>query len=178
MRAGVSPLNMNKQIIIETYTTIRAMERITIGCACMGAIVLAIVFDVWYQSATAPIEYVATVAHAEELEPREVQFRVEINWTRERLEQEVETKAKEYGVSAQLMKDIIKCESNWDTDVQSHHTLSYGREKSFGLVQIHLPSHPTVSYEEAIDPAFAINFLAEHIADGSARMWSCYKMVR
>jgi hypothetical protein len=150
----------------------------TIGCVIIGTIVASICVDIWYQNASQPFMYVAETAHADEIKPKPALIRVHIDWTRERLEKEVETKAKEYGVSAQLMKDIIKCESNWDVDVQSHHTLSYGREKSFGLVQIHLPSHPTVSYEEAIDPAFAINFLAEHIADGSARMWSCYKMVR
>ena len=171
-------MTINIQTIKQAYAEMRAMNRLVVGCTIMGTIVGSLLFDIGLQQAKQPLLYVATEAHAEEVGPKEVQIRVVINWTRERLEKEVDTKAKEYGVSAQLMKDIIACESNWDTDVQSHHTLSYGREKSFGLVQIHLPSHPNVSYEEAIDPAFAIDFLASHIADGSAKMWSCYKMVR
>lgn len=173
-------MTINIQTIKDHYSVVRSMKRMTIGYIVIGTIVASICFDIWYQHVSQPLSYTAKTAHAEEVkeEPKEAQIRVQINWTRERMEKEVDAKAKEYGVSAQLMRDIIKCESNWDADIQSNHILSYGREKSFGLVQIHLPSHPNVSYEEAIDPAFAIDFLASHIADGSARMWTCYKMVR
>jgi hypothetical protein len=51
------------------------------------------------------------------------------------------------------------------------------REESYGLVQIHLPAHPTVSKEEAQDPTFSIVFLVEHIKAGKAKIWSCYRIV-
>ena len=50
------------------------------------------------------------------------------------------------------------------------------REQSFGLVQIHLPAHRTITKEQALDPEFAIDFLAKNLAQGRGTMWSCYKM--
>ena len=82
------------------------------------------------------------------------------------------------------MNTIINCESQWNTEIQSKHTYHAGnvpdgfqvgdREQSFGLVQIHLPAHPTVSYEEAIDPEYAIEFLARNLANGKGHWWTCY----
>lgn len=109
-------------------------------------------------------------AHAEEVKEVPVLIEVRIDWTKERIDQEIEKKAAEYGKSAARLKKIVKCESGYDTDVQSQHMLSYGQEKSFGLAQIHLPDHPSVSYEEAIDPAFAIDFLAKNV---DRVKWSC-----
>lgn len=81
------------------------------------------------------------------------------------------------------MASIIQCESGWDHTVQSHHTyhstnapIGYGvgdREESYGLVQIHVPVH-NVTIEQAINPKFAVDFLAKNIAQGRASMWSCY----
>ena len=34
---------------------------------------------------------------------------------------------------------IAKCESGLDAKIQSYHQLSYGREESFGVFQIHSP---------------------------------------
>jgi hypothetical protein len=136
------------------------------------SIPLAIMLDVFIQHAGAPIEYTAETAHAEEVAPKEVQIEVVIDWTKDRINQEIEKKAKEYGTSATTLKRIVECESGYVTDVQSHHILSYGREKSFGLAQIHLPSHPDVTYEEAVDPEFAINYLAKNYAQHTDK-WSC-----
>jgi len=73
----------------------------------------------------------------------------------------------------------------YSVDIQSHHTYSKDRphegvfkgqrEQSFGLVQIHLPAHTNVSKEQALDPEFAIDFLAKNLAQGRGAMWSCYK---
>ena len=82
------------------------------------------------------------------------------------------------------MHKIIGCESGYKTDIQSRYKYtatnvpagySVGdREQSYGLVQIHLPAHPYVTEEEAVNPEFAVNFLAEGIANGKAGWWSCY----
>lgn len=154
------------------------MQRETIGYVVLCTIVGSILFDIWLQHAKQPIEYVAEVAHAEEIEPKEAQVEVIIQWTPERIEKELVSVAEKYEVSAQLMRDIIKCESNGSTTIQSHHTKHGVREQSFGLVQINLPSHPSVTYDDAINPAFALDFLGKHLAEGNAKMWSCYKMVR
>lgn len=97
----------------------------------------------------------------------------------------VDVKAKEYGVNRETMIAIINCENRyWKPDQQSLHTYKTDRpelgvkagdrELSFGLVQIHLPSHPNITYDQAIDPEFAIEFLASNLAKGKGRMWSCY----
>lgn len=85
------------------------------------------------------------------------------------------------------MEAIIGCESQWSPTAQSHHTYSADnvpkgynigdREQSFGLVQIHLPAHTSVSYQEAIDPEFSVKFLAENLAAGRPNMWSCYSKI-
>lgn len=94
---------------------------------------------------------------------------------REELEALVDTYAEMYGVSADQMKNVIACESSWNTTIQSLHTNSGGREQSFGLVQIHLPSHPSVTYEQAIDPVFAIEFMARAYSEGKQWQWTCHR---
>lgn len=81
------------------------------------------------------------------------------------------------------MVAIINCESNFEPTIQSRHTYHErnvpkgfkvgDREQSFGLVQIHLPAHPNISREQAINPEFAVDFLAKSIKDGRIGMWSC-----
>ena len=97
----------------------------------------------------------------------------------------VQVKAEQYNVSVELMTAIIDCENrDWIPTQQSNHTykkdrpdigVSAGeREKSFGLVQIHLPAHPSISYEQATNPTFSIEFLASELSAGRGRQWSCY----
>jgi len=136
-------------------------------------LVFAVIFTIGTEPE--PIEY----ARAEEAIPpiatsTPVRIEVKIDWTRERIDREIEEQAAKYGKNAEHLKKIVQCESGYDVDIQSGHMLSYGREQSFGLAQIHLPSHPTVSYEEAIDPKFAIEFLAKNY--GKVK-WSCSKMI-
>jgi len=81
------------------------------------------------------------------------------------------------------VKRTIDCENrDWDIDLQSLLTYKAGNrwgfaegtyEKSYGLAQIHLPDHPDITYEQATDPDFAINYMAEHL--GRDVTWSCYK---
>lgn len=99
----------------------------------------------------------------------------------------VQEKARTYGVSASLMTAIIDCENrDWIADQQSRHTykrdrpkqglVAGQREQSFGLVQIHLPDHPTITYEQATNPTFSIEFLARELSLGRGKQWSCYSV--
>ena len=92
--------------------------------------------------------------------------------------------AEQYNVSPTLMFKIINCENvdrvptlqsriRYTRDHQEWGVKAGDRELSYGLVQIHLPSHPTVTYEQAIDPEFSIHFLAKGLVDGVS--WSCNK---
>lgn len=88
-----------------------------------------------------------------------------------------------YDVASSTMVQIITCESNFDPTIQSFQTYSkdfpaWGvkkgdRELSFGLVQIHLPSHPDITKAEALDPDFSVRFLASQLSIGHASLWTC-----
>lgn len=87
----------------------------------------------------------------------------------------VDKYAIEYNVSADKMKKVIDCENReWNPNLQSKIIDSRGqREKSFGLSQIHLPSHPEISLEEATNPEFSIMFMAQEFAKGRQSKWTC-----
>ena len=107
---------------------------------------------------------------AEPEEPQEVLIAVKIDWTQERINQEIETQAHTYGVNADIMHKVIKCESNYNPNA-----LGDGG-KSRGLVQIHSGYH-AVSDEDAYNPQYAIEFLAKHLAQGKGNLWSCFKKI-
>lgn len=96
----------------------------------------------------------------------------------------VRVKGEQYNVSVPLMEKIITCESQWNTTLQSKHVYKTDRpregvkkgqrEQSYGLVQIHLPAHPNITKAQAIDPEFAIDFLAKNLSKGKGAMWTCY----
>lgn len=75
-----------------------------------------------------------------EPEPQVVRIKVVYNWTPERIEQEIREVFHEKPNTAVA---IFKCESGGVLvpEVQSNHILSYGREQSFGPLQIHAPDH-------------------------------------
>lgn len=99
------------------------------------------------------------------------------------------TYAEEYDVDYDTMYALVACETahTFDATIQSRHTYPYtvdkwnvragDRELSFGAAQIHLPSHPGVTQEQATDPDFSMQFLARNIAEGRIHMWSCAKMI-
>lgn len=111
----------------------------------------------------------------------------EVISTKSELLKKVYNYAEDYNVSASTMISIINCENrDWDVDLQSGLHYKEGnrwgfpagtQEKSYGLVQIHLPDNKQVSYEQAIDPDYSLNFMAKNIAAGRATMWSCYKKI-
>lgn len=82
------------------------------------------------------------------------------------------------------MNSIVACESQYRVSVQSEHVYTPtnvprgykvgDREDSHGLVQIHLPAHPSITKEEATNPIFAANFLAKNVSQGNARIWTCF----
>jgi hypothetical protein len=137
-----------------------------------------------YKEAIKPVEYVAEI---EVIEPQEVLIEVQIEWTRERIKQEVWASAAKYNTYPERMWKVMLCE-NYDLvpDLQSHHLYSFSdpshgiyigeREQSYGLAQIHIPVHDT-TYEQAIDPEYAIDFMAKNFSKGNAYWWSCYKMI-
>ena len=68
---------------------------------------------------------------------------------------------------------VLKCESNFRS-IQSEIIRNGVREPSFGIAQIHLPSHSGVTKEQALDEEFSIHWTAKKWKSGF-RNWSCYK---
>ena len=79
--------------------------------------------------------------------------------------------AKYYGVSHVTLSRIIDCESGFNPNAIGDHG------KSYGLVQIFLPSHPTISKANALDPEFAIAYLAKNVANKTDH-WSCQTILK
>lgn len=65
--------------------------------------------------------------------------------------------AKRYGVPPALFRRLIQQGSGWNPDAKNP-------SGAVGLVQIHLPSHPDISEEQARDPAFALGWGARYLA--------------
>jgi hypothetical protein len=65
------------------------------------------------------------------------------------------------GTKAYQMKRTLYCESGYK-NIQSYIVKNDQREDSWGIAQIHLPSHPSVSREQALDPEFSIKFMNDN----------------
>lgn len=74
-----------------------------------------------------------------------------------------------YGISASPLIATLRCESGFDDKTIGDFGTSYG------VAQIHLPAHPDISKEEALNPFFAIDWAAQQFAVGHQYLWSCYK---
>jgi soluble lytic murein transglycosylase-like protein len=70
--------------------------------------------------------------------------------------------ARRYGVPPGLFRRLIQQESGWNPN-------AYNPSGATGLVQIHLPSHPDISAEQARDPAFALAWGARYLATQKQR---------
>ena len=65
------------------------------------------------------------------------------------------------GTKAYQIKRTIYCESGF-RNIQSFIKKDGVREESYGIAQIHLPSHPSVSKSQALNPEFAIEFMSNN----------------
>lgn len=134
-------------------------------------VIAALIIDIQVKSHT--VHYVQA---EEPVEPRVVLIELAPLKTEEEFRREVDKKAKEYKVSAERMWATIKCENPMlDPKIQSQHVKNGVQEKSWGLAQIHLPSHPYVSLEQAQDARFSIDFMAKEFSKNNARIWTCYR---
>lgn len=139
----------------------------------------AIVVDAFYLQP--PIEVVhraEAYTEATTTAPRVVLIEEVINWTPERIEKEIRTVFTEEPNTAVA---VAKCESGLNPTIQSRHTLSYGREQSFGIFQIHAKDHHTTAVrlgltEYKTEVRDNLN-MARYLYDdaGGFTPWTCYK---
>ena len=69
------------------------------------------------------------------------------------------------------LEKIVACESNFNPQAIGDHG------KSFGIFQIHLPSHPQVSKAQARDPYWSLAWAIDKYSKGEIGIWSCYKLL-
>ena len=96
-------------------------------------------------------------------------------WTQEEVKQYAIDVATEYGLHKQRFLAPLSCENGFTAKGQSNHYYKGVRERSFGSVQINLPSHPGITQEMAEDPYFAVRFMAQKWVEGDASLWSCWR---
>lgn len=80
-----------------------------------------------------------------------------------------------YGLSDEktsLLERVLWCESRYNTEAVGDQGLS------LGVAQIHLPAHPAITRQQALDPRFAIDWAARQFSLNKENMWSCTKLVR
>lgn len=115
-------------------------------------------------------------ASTEKVEPREVRLEVVIDWTEDRIKQEIKDTFPEY---PDVAVAIATCESHLRM-VQSNHVQPYGREESFGIFQIHARDHEQTAkrlgledYKTDIQENIQMaRYLYEQ--RGNFTDWSCY----
>lgn len=91
-------------------------------------------------------------------------------FTEEELKELTYQIADKYSVSRETMETVVECESNYVVDAIGDNGYSHG------LVQINLPSHPSVTIEQAQDPIYALTFLAENLQQNKGYLWTCYRI--
>ena len=74
-----------------------------------------------------------------------------------------------HGVNPDDMLAVAKCESSLNPRAVGDLHLGTSR----GLFQIHRPSHPTITDEQAFDPDWSSEWAARQFAAGRSSMWTC-----
>ena len=87
------------------------------------------------------------------------------------MEYKLQALSEKFDVPIETATSIIKCESGFKPYAVGDSGTSYG------LVQIHLPAHPYVSKQQALDENYSLWFLFSNISKGKIGMWSCAKML-
>ncbi len=97
-------------------------------------------------------------------------------YSEQQIKELVDIYSTKYGVNSTRVLETIRCESRFN-NVQSAIVSKGVREDSWGIAQIHLPSHPNISKYKALDPNFAIEWTVKEFSVGHASKWSCYKKI-
>lgn len=86
--------------------------------------------------------------------------------TQERL---IDYYSEKYAINSEYIYATMDCESGFNPKAVGDNG------KSFGLAQIHLPSHRDITKKQALDQNFAIEWMVKQFSSGKANMWTCYR---
>ena len=137
-----------------------------------------------YKVMSTPVVYQAEASTVVAEEVQEVKIKVHIDWTEERIKEEVWARAEKYNTYPEKMWAVMKCENpHLDPSLQSLIVKDGIREDSWGLAQFYLPAKNktadgrTITKEIATDPVESIDAMAWHFSEGRARLWTCWHIV-
>ena len=142
-----------------------------IGFSILGGILLGLFIDKWSQ----PLVYVK-VAEAATTTPPVVLIELDYS-SKESIEKLIRATFPEEPNTAVA---VAKCESGLVKDAQSHFILSYGREQSYGIFQIHAKDWDAkakkLGYSDYKTDVEDNVKMARHLykARGNFKDWSCY----
>lgn len=147
------------------HITKKQKKSLTVGYVLIGWAIFAVMMSLAKENTVVYASTTQNFAITEVLPPKPVV---------ETIEGKIERYGSKYGVKSEHIYNIIACETanTFDPNIQSKNYINGIREKSFGLVQLHLTAHPEISYEQATDPDFAIDFLARNLKEGNYWMWT------
>lgn len=83
--------------------------------------------------------------------------------------QQIATKVAESNkLNVEHFLSVIECESSFNPNAVGDSW------RSFGIAQIFLPAHPEITKKEALDPEWALHWMANEWVHDRYRQWSCY----
>lgn len=97
-------------------------------------------------------------------------------YTKQQIQDLVDTYATQYNVDGVKMMATIYCESHYK-NVQSDIVSNGRREDSWGIAQINLYWNSSVSKSQALDPTYSVEWMAIAFSSGEAKKWSCYRLL-
>lgn len=162
----VSPNDSYRRIIGPT-------EPIKVICTgIILGVILGIVIDAYFT----PIAEVAEAEVIVESVPDVVL--IEVIYTKDDIVRKIEEAFPE---DPETAVKIARCESGLNPEIQSGHTLSYGRERSFGLFQIHEPAWHHVAlrlgyteYQTSVEENIKMARYIYELAGKRWTPWSCF----
>ncbi len=89
--------------------------------------------------------------------------------------------ALEHGLNADTFVLVMQKESNnWENGQSRvpHKGGPNDREDSWGDCQIHLPAHPTITKEQALDPEWCFEWSANQWSKGNANLWTEWRKLQ
>ena len=69
------------------------------------------------------------------------------------------------------LEAVAKCESGFNSQAIGDHG------KSIGLFQIYLPSHPTITKKQALDPYWSLAWAINRYYAGELNIWVCHRIL-
>lgn len=103
-------------------------------------------------------------------QPEPVEVRGDVD--KEEIKALIISEAEEAGYQAPLFAiRVAQCESSLNP------TAKGDGGNSYGLWQIHLPSHPDITKEQALDPQWSTDWAMKQMAAGRASIWTCARLL-